>query len=72
MKRILVFSTKRSTHHAFLESFLSGKLYHYDNDCYFSHSKCVVGKSIKSNNEMTQRNDQENSSASASNGSKTS
>ncbi len=30
--KIAVFSTKRSTHHAFLESFLSGKSYFYENN----------------------------------------
>lgn len=47
MKKIVVLSTKRSTHHAFIESFLSGKDYFYENNLIKSGSDLVPGRVIK-------------------------
>jgi hypothetical protein len=48
MKTFLILSHKRSTHHAFIESFLKEESYVYDNNLTISNGALVPGRTISS------------------------
>lgn len=47
MLKYLVFSTKRSSHHAFIEFFLTGENYIYENDCVLRKNEWRVSNKLK-------------------------